>query len=117
MRILNITYFKNLLEQERVKIIFQLKKFARRSPKNNDWEIKPVYANIQESEDGEISDKFRNMERDLEVEKTLEVSLNEVDSALSKIEKGTYGICEKLGEEISEERLKANPTAKTCIEH
>lgn len=113
-----MSYFKNLLEQERIKIISQLKKFARRSSKNNnDWEIKPVYANIQESEDGEISDKFRNMERDLEVEKSLEVSLSEVDSALSKIKDGTYGICEKSGEEISEERLKANPTAKTCVGH
>lgn len=32
-------------------------------------------------------------------------------AALGRIEKGTYGICKKTGKLISEERLKAMPTA------
>jgi len=36
---------------------------------------------------------------------------------LKKIEDGTYGICEVGGEEIPEDRLDANPSARTCIEH
>lgn len=41
--------------------------------------------------------------------------LREIDAALDKIEKGTYGICEECEEAISEKRLEANPVARYCI--
>ena len=37
--------------------------------------------------------------------------------ALERIEKGTYGICEVGNEEIEEDRLNANPAARTCKAH
>lgn len=51
----------------------------------------------------------------LPVEITLEEKLHDVLEALQKMEDGTYGVCENCQEEISIERLKANPSAKTCI--
>jgi DnaK suppressor protein len=39
-----------------------------------------------------------------------------IREALDRIEKGTYGICEECGEEISEERLKARPVTTLCID-
>ena len=36
-------------------------------------------------------------------------------AALSRIDNGTYGTCAKCGNEISENRLKALPTATLCI--
>jgi len=51
----------------------------------------------------------------LPVEMTLEKKLKDVIDALGKIEKGTYGICENCNQEIDIERLKANPSARTCI--
>lgn len=50
------------------------------------------------------------------VENTLEKKLQEVIDALERMDKGTYGICENCQKEINIERLKANPSAKTCIE-
>ncbi|RQN02434.1 molecular chaperone DnaK [Aeromicrobium camelliae] len=41
--------------------------------------------------------------------------LSDVDSALSKIDDGTYGRCERCGAEINQERLLARPAARTCI--
>lgn len=114
---LNLSYFKNLLLKEKTAVLTQLKKFARKSPKGDDWEIKPPdTANVQMSEAGEMADVFTKMGTDMEIEKNLESELTDVDDALQRIEKGNYGICEN-GEEISEDRLKANPTAKTCVEH
>lgn len=52
---------------------------------------------------------------DLPVEVSLEKKLQDVMSALEKIEKGTYGICENCQQEIDLERLKINPSARTCI--
>ncbi len=39
-----------------------------------------------------------------------------IQEALRKIDEGTFGICERCGGEISEERLLARPVATLCIE-
>ena len=41
--------------------------------------------------------------------------LKEVDSALSKMEAGNYGECEKCGEPIAEKRLLSVPFTRYCI--
>lgn len=41
--------------------------------------------------------------------------LQEINLALDKIDKGTYGICEMSGELISDERLEAMPTARYSV--
>jgi len=51
----------------------------------------------------------------LPVEFALEKKLKDIISALERMENGTYGICENCNTEISLERLRANPSAKTCI--
>jgi RNA polymerase-binding protein DksA len=51
----------------------------------------------------------------LPVEFTLEKKLQDVIEALQKIENGTYGICTNCNQEIPIERLRVNPSAKTCI--
>lgn len=42
-------------------------------------------------------------------------SLKDIDNALDRIAKGTYGICEECEEKISEKRLEAKPVARYCI--
>lgn len=41
----------------------------------------------------------------------------DISEALQNIKEGDYGICEVCGTKIPEERLKANPTARRCVEH
>jgi RNA polymerase-binding transcription factor DksA len=43
--------------------------------------------------------------------------LREINTALSKIMDGTYGICEGTGKPISKVRLEVQPWAKYSIEH
>ena len=43
--------------------------------------------------------------------------LAEVEHALTKIDVGTYGICETCGETISPPRLEAMPGTRFCVEH
>lgn len=45
----------------------------------------------------------------------LEDSRKQVDVALTKIKKGTYGVCESCGKEIDPARLKAIPEATMCL--
>ncbi len=43
------------------------------------------------------------------------VTVQQIDNALLRIREGTYGVCEKCGEPISEARLEALPYAALCI--
>jgi YteA family regulatory protein len=45
-----------------------------------------------------------------------EYSIKEIDEALRRIEKGSYGICEFCGEIINKERLDIIPHARLCSE-
>ena len=42
--------------------------------------------------------------------------LTEIDAALARIDAGTYGVCERCGKPIDEERLEALPWATLCID-
>ena len=46
----------------------------------------------------------------------LEAMLRDVDRALQKLEDGTYGICDRCGKLIPEERLEARPWSVLCID-
>ena len=41
--------------------------------------------------------------------------IRKIQSALQRIDDGSYGICEDCGEEIGVPRLKARPVTKLCI--
>lgn len=43
--------------------------------------------------------------------------LDDVESALARLEDGTYGSCEVCGQPIGDARLEAMPATRWCIEH
>jgi DnaK suppressor protein len=57
---------------------------------------------------------------DREMASTLEENsthvLVEIDAALVRIESGTFGICQRCGNPIGDERLEALPWATLCID-
>lgn len=66
----------------------------------------------------DFAEQAVEMENEEVVERLDEEAKHElalVNSALGRIEKGEYGICEACGNEISEERLDALPHAEKCI--
>ncbi|MEZ5099482.1 MAG: TraR/DksA C4-type zinc finger protein [Thermoleophilia bacterium] len=56
---------------------------------------------------------------DREIDESLELNeqhvLQEIDAALVRIEKGSFGTCEHCHQPIPEERLEALPQARFCI--
>ncbi|HSH23543.1 MAG TPA: TraR/DksA C4-type zinc finger protein, partial [Acidimicrobiales bacterium] len=68
-----------------------------------------------DEESGEGDSMNVERERDLALSAQAMASVEEIDRALSKIEQGTYGVCEKCGEPIPRERLKALPHAALCV--
>jgi len=43
--------------------------------------------------------------------------LREVDSALQRMDKGSYGICEECHEPVEQDRLLADPLVRYCLDH
>lgn len=46
----------------------------------------------------------------------LNEALNAVETALRKLDNGTYGTCERCGKPISKARLEAKPASAYCID-
>jgi DnaK suppressor protein len=72
----------------------------------------PEYGDKIDENAQEISEYTTN----LATEKILEDTLRDIEAALARIEKGTYGICKYCKREINEKRLLARPVASACIE-
>jgi DnaK suppressor protein len=53
--------------------------------------------------------------KDLALRQNLERLLEQVEGALERFERGTYGLCEQCGKEIDPARLKALPYAILCL--
>jgi RNA polymerase-binding protein DksA len=64
----------------------------------------------------ELATDTFEQERELTILEMLDGQLRDVDYALSRLEQGTYGICEACGKPIAEARLEARPAARFCIE-
>ena len=53
---------------------------------------------------------------DVALKRKLDSSLEEVERALGKFDKGTYGLCETCGARIERARLEVLPQAKYCLD-
>lgn len=55
-------------------------------------------------------------EVDLTLQENAKAALAQIDRALSKLEDGSYGRCDKCGKEIGEARLESVPSATLCMD-
>jgi RNA polymerase-binding protein DksA len=65
---------------------------------------------------GDTASATFDREMDYTLEDNAEAVLSAVESALRRIEDGTYGTCTRCSRPIAEERLEALPYAALCIE-
>ena len=108
---------KNLSRDQLRKIKATL--VERRSQLTNNLKSGLVEIENQEGHhlaDLEDIDNIQDNDAVFEVVNNASASLDQIEKAIEKIEKGTYGTCEDCGLPISIERLKALPFATQCIE-
>jgi DnaK suppressor protein len=55
-------------------------------------------------------------ERDLSIRNNIRDLIEQIDRALTRIDEGTYGTCERCGQPIDAARLKALPHASLCLD-
>jgi DnaK suppressor protein len=102
------------LESEKKQLEKDLARFA--DPTETDGEYETRFDNIGEDRDENATEVERYVD-DLALEDELERRLREVVEALGRLDSETYGICEKGGEDIDIDRLRAYPAARTCVRH
>jgi DnaK suppressor protein len=84
-----------------------------------DWDTR--FPKMDRNESGSSSletaaDEVEEYSTLLPMEHSLELKLRDIDLALEKIKKGTYGICENCKKEIPIERLRVSPEARICLD-
>ena len=119
-----ILEFKSALGKERDLLTKELETIATPDPNlKDDWNVKHEEwgeNQITSDEELEAGESVNEIDEDMKnkaLSDRLELRLKEVNDALIRMEKGNYGICEACQKEIPLERLKANPSAQTDIEH
>ena len=101
-----LEFFRKLLIKQKEELLKQARQTLS-SLSEEGAEIPPDLADRASLEtDRAFLLRIRDRERKL---------IAKIDQTLKKMEDGTYGICEKCGQEIEEERLKARPVASFCI--
>lgn len=86
---------------------------------NGQWAARDPQMDVMSpaAEPNEAADKLEELDERGEEVTGLSARLADVRQALEHIETGTYGVCEVCNQAIEEERLEANPAARTCMAH
>ena len=66
-------------------------------------------------DDADTGSKAFERERELALTQNARALLDQGERALSRIDAGTYGVCESCGQPIGKARLRAFPQATLCV--
>jgi len=114
----DIQHYKELLEAEKKTLTDDLGAVAQKgSAGGESWDAVQTDIGEDTADREDVAASLDNFETNDSTTTSLRTQLNEVEWALEKIAKGTYGVCEVGGEQIEEDRLEANPSARTCKKH
>ena len=110
--------FKVLLEEELDKLNTEMKELGVKNPEvKGDWVERANDLDTVSADLNDVADRTEEYDERRATLATLEGRYNNIRLALKKITDGNYGICEVSGEPIEEDRLEANPAARTCKAH
>ena len=87
---------------------------AETSQKGADREYQTAFPELERDQE-ENADEMEMYEDNLATDEVLKSELKKINSSLSDMENGTYGICKNCHQDIPLERLKAYPQATTCL--
>lgn len=113
---MNVTVARERLTNERQRLLVLIKHLSE----DNDVDVPDHTGNGElsnlDQHPGDTGTETFEREKDMAILGTLEDQIKEVDKALVRVDDGTYGVCEKCGKPIAEERLEVVPTARYCVE-
>lgn len=111
---MNTQEYKTKLEAEKLLVEGELGGLGRFNDDLGEWEATPEEQANPEADENDLADRSEDFEERYSTLATLSTRLDDIKSALMKINAGTYGMCEVCGNKIEEDRLSVNPAARTC---
>ncbi len=108
--------YKNKLEAKLKKLEEELLEVAEKE-KDSTWEAVQTETDVDTADRVDVAEAIENYESNFSISSMLEKEIFDVKDALAKIESETYGVCEVCQKAIEDERLDAEPQARTCELH
>ncbi len=109
MTITNFKIIRLRLENDRKRMTEQLEQLRASRPTDERREGSPFGKREEEATE------TAELENRMALEKSILGQMAEVENALDKFKKGSYGICESCGKSINPARLEALPQATLCM--
>ena len=109
---INIQQMKERLEAKQAELKEQIGDLTEAYP----TPVDPIEASEGPQEFEETAVDFLETQQEQSIDANEQALLTEVESALKRIEDGTYGRCVDCGKFIPEKRLEAIPWAARCVE-
>ena len=106
---IDVKKFAASIEKQRVAILSKIKRLKKDDPMMSTDRSLIV-------EPGTDAGVLFGHEQVVILEQRLKRDLAEIEAALKKIKKGTYGKCEKCGRVINPARLEVKPSAIYCLD-
>lgn len=105
------------LEVDKENLEEELAAHGRVQTDTGDWQGASTGFEGEESDPNDVADQIEELATNVPLVEELEDRHQDVSDALEKMDEGVYGMCEVCNEPIPLNRLKANPSARTDIEH
>ncbi len=105
---IDLDFFKKLLNQKKQEALERIANLGSRVNECSTETKYPYHMADQGTDAQEREKTFHFIARE-------EIFLRKIESALERIENGTYGICQKCGKPIPVERLKVVPVTGHCV--
>jgi RNA polymerase-binding transcription factor DksA len=108
---------REALEIDKENLEEELAAHGRIQSDTGDWQGASTGFEGEESDPNDVADQIEELATNVPLVEELEDRHLDVSEALEKMDEGVYGLCEVCNEPIPLERLKANPSARTDMEH
>jgi RNA polymerase-binding protein DksA len=112
---LDLERFRTMLLEERVRVEAALEYLKDEHPGTIADEVEEV-SGTADNHLGETATATLDREIDYTLEGNSVEVLGAIDTALKRVDDGTYGTCARCGKPIAEERLEARPWSTLCID-
>src|SRR3989344_7276033 len=117
LRQTDIDEFHDLLETEKAQLEEDLAAHGRVQNESGDWQGNSSGLMGEEADPNDAADQIEELVTNVPLVEELEAKHHDVEDAIEKIDRGTYGVCEECDGPIPLARIKVNPSARTCLEH
>jgi len=114
----NLEYYKKQLLQDKARLTNKLKTVNNRANDReglkNSWKESTGELSSYDNHPGDNASDTFERGKDIGIKDNINLFLTMIDDALERFEAGNYGVCDKCGAEINEERLAVMPATTMC---